>query len=65
MTEDMETSSTGANTDDRTVAISRETAETTINVTLAVDGDGEAAIDTGIGFLIICLKRLRNTDCLI
>jgi imidazoleglycerol-phosphate dehydratase len=50
MTEDMETSSTGANTDDRTVAISRETAETTINVTLAVDGDGEAAIDTGIGF---------------
>jgi imidazoleglycerol-phosphate dehydratase len=34
----------------RTAAVSRETAETTIEVTLTVDGDGDAAVDTGIGF---------------
>ncbi|WP_049907464.1 imidazoleglycerol-phosphate dehydratase HisB [Haloferax elongans] len=35
---------------DRTAAVSRETSETTIDVTLAIDGDGDAAVDTGIGF---------------
>ncbi|MFB6308046.1 MAG: imidazoleglycerol-phosphate dehydratase HisB [Haloarculaceae archaeon] len=35
---------------DRTAAVTRETAETDIEVTLDVDGDGDATIDTGIGF---------------
>ncbi|MFC6827162.1 imidazoleglycerol-phosphate dehydratase HisB [Halopelagius fulvigenes] len=35
---------------ERTVAVSRETAETTIDLTLAVDGDGDAVVDTGLGF---------------
>ena len=36
---------------DRTSAVSRETAETSIDVTLDLDGDGESTVDTGIGFL--------------
>lgn len=35
---------------ERSSAITRETAETTIEVTLDVDGDGDATVDTGIGF---------------
>lgn len=35
---------------ERTATVTRETAETTIDLTLAVDGSGEAAVDTGIGF---------------
>jgi imidazoleglycerol-phosphate dehydratase len=35
---------------DRTAAVTRETAETAIEVTLAVDGDGDSTVDTGIGF---------------
>jgi len=35
---------------DRTAAVRRETAETTIDCTLAVDGDGDAEVDTGVGF---------------
>jgi len=35
---------------DRTAAVSRETAETTIELTLAVDGDGDSEVSTGIGF---------------
>jgi imidazoleglycerol-phosphate dehydratase len=35
---------------ERTAAVSRETAETEIDVVLDVDGDGEAAVDTGVGF---------------
>ncbi|WP_410766178.1 imidazoleglycerol-phosphate dehydratase HisB [Haloferax sp. DFSO60] len=35
---------------DRTAALSRETSETTIEVTLDIDGDGDAVVDTGIGF---------------
>ncbi|MFB6075168.1 MAG: imidazoleglycerol-phosphate dehydratase HisB [Haloarculaceae archaeon] len=35
---------------ERTAARTRETAETAIEVTLDVDGDGEATVDTGIGF---------------
>jgi imidazoleglycerol-phosphate dehydratase len=34
----------------RTAAVTRETAETAIEVTLAVDGDGDSTVDTGIGF---------------
>jgi imidazoleglycerol-phosphate dehydratase len=35
---------------ERTAAVSRETSETTIDLTLAVDGDGDSEVDTGIGF---------------
>jgi imidazoleglycerol-phosphate dehydratase len=35
---------------DRTAAVARETAETTVECTLTVDGDGDARVDTGIGF---------------
>src|SRR6056297_2511676 len=35
---------------DRTAAVTRETAETAIEVTLDVDGDGDSTVDTGIGF---------------
>ncbi|WP_254536439.1 imidazoleglycerol-phosphate dehydratase HisB [Halomarina litorea] len=35
---------------DRTAAVTRETAETDIEVTLDVDGDGEATVETGVGF---------------
>jgi imidazoleglycerol-phosphate dehydratase len=35
---------------DRSAEVTRETAETTIEVDLAVDGSGDANVDTGIGF---------------
>jgi imidazoleglycerol-phosphate dehydratase len=35
---------------DRTAAVTRETAETDIEVTLALDGDGDTTVETGIGF---------------
>jgi imidazoleglycerol-phosphate dehydratase len=35
---------------ERTAAVARETAETAIDCTLDVDGDGEARVETGIGF---------------
>jgi imidazoleglycerol-phosphate dehydratase len=35
---------------DRTAAVTRETAETDVEVTVAVDGDGDSQVDTGIGF---------------
>jgi len=35
---------------DRTAAVNRETAETEIKLVLDVDGDGDATVDTGIGF---------------
>ena len=35
---------------DRTAAVTRETAETDIEVTLDLDGDGDATVETGVGF---------------
>ncbi len=35
---------------DRTATVSRETAETAVELSLAVDGSGDADADTGIGF---------------
>jgi len=35
---------------DRTAAVTRETAETDVEVTIDVDGDGDSTVDTGIGF---------------
>ncbi|SDL89542.1 imidazoleglycerol-phosphate dehydratase [Halogranum gelatinilyticum] len=35
---------------DRTASVTRETAETTIEVTLDVDGSGESDAETGVGF---------------
>jgi len=35
---------------DRTAAVRRETAETDIEVTLDIDGDGETTVETGVGF---------------
>jgi imidazoleglycerol-phosphate dehydratase len=35
---------------DRTAAVTRETAETEIEVTLDIDGEGETTVDTGVGF---------------
>jgi len=36
---------------DRTAEINRQTAETAINLNLMIDGSGQAAISTGVGFL--------------
>jgi imidazoleglycerol-phosphate dehydratase len=35
---------------DRTAAVTRETSETDIDVTLDIDGDGDSTIETGVGF---------------
>ncbi|WP_435365134.1 imidazoleglycerol-phosphate dehydratase HisB [Haloarchaeobius sp. DYHT-AS-18] len=35
---------------DRAAAVTRETGETDIEVSLDVDGDGESEVDTGVGF---------------
>lgn len=43
---------------DRTAAASRETAETAVEVTLDLDGVGEATVDTGVGFLDHMLEAL-------
>jgi imidazoleglycerol-phosphate dehydratase len=35
---------------ERTAAVTRETAETDIKIILVVDGEGDATVDTGVGF---------------
>ena len=44
----------------RTAAVSRETGETTIEVTLDLDGDGDSTVDTGIGFFDHMLTALAT-----
>jgi imidazoleglycerol-phosphate dehydratase len=51
-----ETTETGT----REAAVTRETAETEAEVTLALDGDGEATVDTGIGFFDHMLGALAK-----
>lgn len=49
----------------RSSMVERKTKETEITVSLNLDG-GNVDIDTGIGFLTICLQPLRYTadlDC--
>jgi len=45
---------------DRTAAVARETAETDIEVTLDIDGDGDATVDTGVGFFDHMLDSLAT-----
>ncbi|PSQ51896.1 imidazoleglycerol-phosphate dehydratase HisB [Halobacteriales archaeon SW_8_65_20] len=45
---------------DRTAAVTRTTGETEIEVTLAIDGDGDATIDTGIGFFDHMLRAVAT-----
>jgi imidazoleglycerol-phosphate dehydratase len=45
---------------DRSAAVSRETAETDVEVTLEIDGDGDATVDTGVGFFDHMLESLAT-----
>ena len=45
---------------DRTAAVTRETAETAIEVTLALDGDGDSTVDTGVGFFDHMLEAVAR-----
>jgi imidazoleglycerol-phosphate dehydratase len=45
---------------DRAAARTRETAETTVEVTLDLDGDGDSRVDTGIGFFDHMLDALAK-----
>jgi imidazoleglycerol-phosphate dehydratase len=45
---------------DRTAAVTRETAETDVEVTLALDGDGDSTVDTGIGFFDHMLEAVAR-----
>ena len=45
---------------DRRGRVTRETGETTIELTLAIDGTGTAAVDTGVGFLDHMLTSLAT-----
>lgn len=46
---------------ERAAAVSRETSETTIDLTLAIDGDGDSEVDTGSASSITCFRRSPNT----
>jgi imidazoleglycerol-phosphate dehydratase len=54
------TSPTGTPAEHRTAEISRQTRETTIELSLDVDGTGRAEISTGIGFLDHMLDSLAR-----
>jgi imidazoleglycerol-phosphate dehydratase len=45
---------------DRTAARTRETAETTIDLTLDVDGEGDARVGTGVGFFDHMLESFAS-----
>jgi imidazoleglycerol-phosphate dehydratase len=45
---------------DRSAAVTRETAETNIEVTVAVDGDGDSTVDTGVGFFDHMLESVAK-----
>ena len=47
----------------RTAHISRETAETNIEITLALDGSGQGKSDTGIPFMEHMLDQVRKHGC--
>ena len=52
--------STSTDSHARAAAVSRETGETTIDLTLDLDGDGDSEIDTGIGFFDHMLTALAT-----
>jgi imidazoleglycerol-phosphate dehydratase len=52
--------SSAADAGARAAAVSRETGETTIDLTLDLDGDGDSEIDTGIGFFDHMLTALAT-----
>ncbi|RKD93974.1 imidazoleglycerol-phosphate dehydratase HisB [Halopiger aswanensis] len=45
---------------ERTATVTRETAETAIECTITIDGDGTAAVDTGIGFFDHMLESVAK-----
>jgi imidazoleglycerol-phosphate dehydratase len=45
---------------ERQAAVTRTTAETDVEVTLALDGDGDATVDTGIGFFDHMLEAVAT-----
>ncbi|WP_435161531.1 imidazoleglycerol-phosphate dehydratase HisB [Halorubrum sp. SY-15] len=45
---------------DRRAAVSRETSETTIELTLVIDGDGDSEVDTGVGFFDHMLRSFAK-----
>ena len=45
---------------DRTAAVTRETAETDVEVTLSLDGDGDSTVDSGVGFFDHMLESLAK-----
>lgn len=48
----------------RTAEFSRVTSETDITVSIDLDNPAEVSIETGVGFLTICLQLLLDTDVL-
>ncbi len=45
---------------ERRATVSRETAETRIDCSLAIDGDGASSVDTGVGFLDHMLETVAR-----